>query len=508
MRLVHPVFLAFSIALLQGCTSLIASPPSVVTVHYTDHSAEQGISPYPLRLSQELPAKDEISAATLTVSTSRLYQTMAGVGAAFSEIGSLALSSLPESKRHSLLLSLFDPAGGAGFSMCRLPVGASDFATNAYSYAESDGDLSMGEFSIARDDQSIIPAVQAALKINPSLKLFASPWSPPWWMKTNRRMDRGSDTNSPNSLVECPEIMTAYALYFSKYVSALQERGIPVARICPQNEMDFSPRYPGCIMPPRQMVVFVTRYLAPIFRKEGITSEIWPGTFREMRGKNGKPDIRWASECMKDEGFRRDISGLGVQYSDPGLIKEIGKSYPGTRFMWTEAVCNNGRNDPKQAIYRMREILTAFDAGCDSYAYWNMLLDENQKSGWEWRQNSLVTIDRKKGVIRYNPDYQPVFLVSHLLRPGDVRIDASFQATPPESIMPLAGAFLRSDGTITVFVQNTAPVTQVLEIMIDGRGEKVLLPAHADCGIVVSRNVITEGMRDRPHGGRIPAIDK
>ncbi len=489
MRLLHiPLLLCGAISV--GCQlipgSVLASASSAPVINYIDLAPIGEISPDPVRVSSELPGKDAIPAATLTISTSRRYQTMAGVGAAFSEIGTLALASLPEPKRDSLLRSLFDPAKGAGFSMCRLPVGASDFATNAYSYAESDGDLSMKDFTLARDDRSILPAVRAALKINPDLQLFASPWSPPWWMKTNRRMERGSDTNSPNSLVDSPEIMTAYALYFSKYLRGLEERGIHVARLCPQNEMDFSPAYPGCIMPPGQMVAFVTRHLAPLFRNEGITTEIWPGTFRERKGKKEIPDIRWAAECMKDEGFRKVISGLGVQYSHPALIKEIGTLYPGTRFMWTEADCNNGRNDPGQAIQRMREMLAAFDAGCDSYAYWNMLLDENQKSGWDWKQNSLVTIDRKSGVIRYNPDFQPVFLVSRFLRPGDVRIDASFQGEIPGGILPLAGAFLRKDGTITLFVQNKGPAPQVLEMIIDGGKEKVLLPAHADCGIVVS----------------------
>lgn len=456
------------------------------TVIFIDHSMVQGISPYPIAIFRELPREGEATVATLTISTSRKYQTIAGVGAAFSEIGTLAFESLPEGKRQALLSSLFDPERGAGFSMCRLPVGASDFATNSYSYAESDGDLGMKDFTLARDDRSIIPAVQSALKINPSLKLFASPWSPPWWMKGNGRMDRGSDSNSPNTLLDRPEIMSAYALYFSKYVRALGERGIPVARICPQNEMDYSPAYPGCVVPPDQMTRFVTQYLVPLFRKEGIPSEIWPGTFREMKGKNGKPDIRWAAECMKDPEFRRVISGIGIQYSDVSLIREIGNLYPGTRFMWTEAACNDGKNESSQAVKRMREMMTAFAAGCDSYAYWNMVLDENQMSGWNWKQNSLITIDRKRAEVRYNPDFQPLFLVSHLLRPGAVRIDASFEGDPSGAILPIACAFLRPDGSVTVFVQNPAPVNQTIEMVLDGVRQRILLPAHADCGIVTS----------------------
>ena len=145
-----------------------------IQIDSIDHSLEQGINANPL-LQTPATATNTNTAGTLVIDTSKKYQTFAGIGAAFSEIGGLALAGLPEASRDALLTSLFNPVKGAGFSMCRLPVGSSDFATNAYSYADTPWDLGMAYFSLARDEKSIIPAAQGALKKNPALRFFASP---------------------------------------------------------------------------------------------------------------------------------------------------------------------------------------------------------------------------------------------------------------------------------------------------------------------------------------------
>lgn len=165
-------------------------------IYSVDNALDQSVAS-PIQKNESNAASTTNSAATLTISTGKKYQTMAGVGAAFSEIGGLALAGLPEQAKDALVTSLFDPVKRAGFSMCRLPVGSSDFATNAYSYAEVPCDLTIEHFSLARDEKSIIPVAQAALQKNPALHFFASPWRPPDWMKTTGTMDTGSKTNTP-----------------------------------------------------------------------------------------------------------------------------------------------------------------------------------------------------------------------------------------------------------------------------------------------------------------------
>jgi glucosylceramidase len=108
-----------------------------------------------------------------------------GFGGCFNELGWTSLQTLSETDRESVLHELFDPAAGARFTYCRAPIGANDFATEAYSYDETDGDLALKDFSIVHDEKTLVPFIQAAMRYQPKLRLWASPWSPPSWMKRN-----------------------------------------------------------------------------------------------------------------------------------------------------------------------------------------------------------------------------------------------------------------------------------------------------------------------------------
>lgn len=455
--------------------SVSGAQAAMPVIYSVDNALDQSVAS-PIQKNQSNAASTTNSAATLTISTGKKYQTMAGVGAAFSEIGGLALAGLPEQAKDALVTSLFDPVKGAGFSMCRLPVGSSDFATNAYSYAEVPGDLTMEHFSLARDEKSIIPVAQAALQKNPDLHFFASPWSPPGWMKTTGTMDKGGKTNN---LLDQEAIYKAYTLYFEKYIQGYGAKGITVNRLCPQNEMDASPGYPGCVMPPPQMVKLIADNLAPAFQRDVIKTEIWAGTFRE------KPEVAWAAECLKTPAFRKAIVGLGIQYYNGHSIEAIAKDDPKLRFMFTEASCCGGKNTPAEAQGHFREIMGAFLTGCDSYAYWNMLLDENQKSGWGWKQNSLVTIDTKSGAVRYNPDYQPLALVSRYLKPGDVRIEAEWSSGRNGAISSQTASFLKPDGSVVAFVQNLGTNALPMKISLDGKESVITVPGHSDSAILI-----------------------
>src|SRR6516164_1013693 len=110
-------------------------------------------------------------------------QTSEGFGACFNELGWTSLQTLSDDDRESVLHELFHPTDGACFTYCRIPIGANDFATEAYSYDETDGDFELKHFSIDHDRKTLVPFIRAALRHQPNLRLWASPWSPPSWMK-------------------------------------------------------------------------------------------------------------------------------------------------------------------------------------------------------------------------------------------------------------------------------------------------------------------------------------
>ena len=377
------------------------------------------------------------------------YQTVRGLGGAFSEIGWRALLSLRTEKRDAALRALFDPHDGAGLSFCRLPIGASDFMTDAYSLNDTAGDLAMAHFSTARDEDGVIPYIKAAQHFAPDLRLHASPWSPPGWMKTTGRMVEGG------ALLDTEEISRAYAAYLVKFLRAYADHGIPIARLLPQNEPDVVNNYPTCVMPPARMVRFVRDYLAPAVHDSGLPTEIWGGTFRMVQGLP-------ALECLADPGFRAAIAGVGFQYAAPDLIPGIMRIAPDKGVMHTESMCFDGGNDWEQAAMLFFDIVRYLRAGCDVYSYWNMTLDETGRSGWGWRQNSLLTIDRGAGAWTANPDYAIMRLASRALCPGATRIE-SF-STRHQTL-----AVLSPEGAITVLIANLDVQPTTASIAVDGQ---------------------------------------
>jgi glucosylceramidase len=113
-------------------------------------------------------------------------QTIEGFGACFNELGWDSLSVLVEKDKESILEELFAPGVGANFNTCRIPIGANDFSLDWYSYDEAPDDFALKHFSISSDLERLVPFIKSALKHQPNLKLWASPWSPPTWMKYNR----------------------------------------------------------------------------------------------------------------------------------------------------------------------------------------------------------------------------------------------------------------------------------------------------------------------------------
>jgi glucosylceramidase len=135
-------------------------------------------------------ALDTVSSASDTkwdveVKVDAPLQTIDGFGACFNELGWTSLSALSDEDKEAILRELFAPGVGANFTICRTPIGANDFSCDWYSYDEMAGDFALKHFSIANDLETLVPFIKSALRCQPKLKLWASPWSPPTWMKYN-----------------------------------------------------------------------------------------------------------------------------------------------------------------------------------------------------------------------------------------------------------------------------------------------------------------------------------
>ena len=444
---------------------LIATPK----VFYISFKSTDPIQSNPLKLYPQ----DSISTSAkgkIIIFPQINYQTISGIGGCFNENGGEALLSLPKEEQEKIIRNLFDEKTGCGFNFCRTAIGASDFGLDAYSYSETASDYNQAKFSIDRDKKYVLPYIKSALAVNPNMKLFASPWSPPAWMKVSGKM---VGVRPDNTLKDSIRIYKAYALYLAKYIKAYAKEGVMVSRIHPQNETDMNSTYPSCVMLPREMNKLVMNYLIPEFKRSKLKTEIWAGTYRTY----GKLE---ALELFADAKFRKSVPGVGLQYTKPIHINDFRALYPDVKMMHTEGKCYNGDNSMKQAQARWTEISDYLNAGVENYAYWNMILNETGESAWNWKQNGLINIDRNNSTVTYNPDYAVMYLVSKYICPGDVRI-GHFTTGEPTSIV-----LKNAKGNYTLVMQNDAETDKIISVQI-GKGEiqMVKIPALALAAVVL-----------------------
>lgn len=201
-----------------------------------------------------------LNSSTALQLTGEKFQKLRGFGGCFNELGYLPMQQLDEDVQESIYKELFSPEE-LNFRFNRTPVGANDFAATWYSYDETDGDYDLKDFSVEHDEKTLIPYIRRAQKYQPSMELFASPWSPPTWMKNPKVYNFGR-------IVMNPENLAAYANYLLKYVREYAKRGIKVSRLFVQNEVFADQKFPSCLWSSDDLKIFIRDYLGPLFEKK------------------------------------------------------------------------------------------------------------------------------------------------------------------------------------------------------------------------------------------------
>lgn len=376
-------------------------------------------------------------------------QRVRGFGGCFNELGYLALERyLDKDAAETVYRELFSP-DELNFTVNRLPIGANDFAEHWYSYDETPGDYALESFSVEHDDATLVPYVHRAQRYQPDMQLFASPWSPPTWMKFPSVYNFGT-------IVTSEENLTAYADYFVKYLRAYEERGIHVGRVFVQNEVFADQKFPSCLWSAEDLKVFIRDYLGPVFEREGVDAEIFLGTL------NGPEDMAWTGggygmkldnynryvdEILFDDGARRYIKGVGYQWAGRDCIERTHDSWPELELVQTESECGTGDNSWEYAEYVFHLVNHYLRNGATAYTYWNMVLTQIV-STWGWEQNSLYTVDCERGTFTRNPEWYVMRHFSKYVRPGATVLETAGRFNS------MGIVFENPDGTLAAVVQN------------------------------------------------------
>ena len=352
-------------------------------------------------------------------------QQIQGFGACFNELGWIALGHLDKQTRNSILNDLFSPEG-ANFTINRTPIGANDFATEWYSYDETDGDFELKRFSIKHDKRNLIPYIKAALKINPDMKLWASPWSPPQWMKTNRHYSNRADKlnglspdkevpTGNDQFIQEEKYLRTYSKYFSRYVEEYAKKGIKISMIQFQNEPYTFNIWPNTSWTPKGMTNFIGNYLGPEFEKNHPDVELWLGTLNT----NNMEHIDF---MLNHPTASKYIKGIGFQWEGKDVVDDVHRKYLDLPIIQTENECGSGDNDWKAAEYTFSLIKKYIQGGASIYTYWNMVLQDECLSTWGWSQNALFVVDSKAKTVRCTPEYYVMKHFSHFVKPGAMRL--------------------------------------------------------------------------------------
>ncbi len=392
------------------------------------------------------PLETEIS---VFVNPDKKFQSFIGIGGAVTDASAEVFSKLSPDQQEKFLTSYYDKANGIGYSFMRTNIHSCDFSSSEYIYV-ADGDKELKSFSIEHDKQFRIPLIKKAFeKAKGEILLFASPWSPPAFMKDNKSMLKGGKL--------LPEYYQSWANYFVKFINAYKKEGINIWGVTVQNEPMATQTWESCIYTAEEERDFLKNYLGPAMVKSGLKEKkiiVWDHNRDLMNYR--------ANIIFEDPEASKYAWGMGYHWyetwagGDPLFVnvRNVYESYPSKHLLFTEG-CASSFDTTKYQYWPNAEkygysIINDFNNGTVGWTDWNILLDET--GGPNHLNNfcfSPVHFDAKKGELIYTPSYYYIGHFSKFIRPGAKRVSTTTSRSHLQST-----SFLNADGTMVTVVMN------------------------------------------------------
>ena len=431
------------------------------------------------------------SRLTITVDPSLRYQQMDGFGASITDSSASVLYSLDQATREATMSDLFV---GNRISLLRQPIGSSDFVDGPhYTYDDmppGQSDFALEHFSIDHDMLQILPLLRQALALNPKLKVIASPWSPPAWMKT-------TDSLIGGRLIDDDRIYAAYANYLVKFVQAYEAEGVPIYGLTIQNEpQNRNPSgYPGTDIPVAQAAQVIDR-LGPALAAAGLDTSIFGYDHNWSEHPNDiastppgeDPETEYPSKLL-DSSAARWLTGTAYHcYSgDQTRMTQLHRAYPDKGIWFTECSGSHGPNDPPEQYFsdtlkwHARNLTLGVTRNwARSMVTWNLALrpDGGPHNGGCDTCTGVVTVHDDGTVIR-NAEYYTIGHLSRFVRPGAWRVASSSFGTTGWNGMVMDTAFVNPDGSTALVVHNEHDNPRSFAIAVGDRSFDYTLPGGA-----------------------------
>jgi len=450
----------------------VVSIPETATLFTT--AKDSGLR---LALSNELtfkkatqPTENEIS---IFVNPRIRFQTMLGFGGAITDASSEVFAKLSPGVQDEFLNAYYG-ADGLDYSLARTTIHSADFGSGSYTYIE-EGDTELNTFSIEHDRQFRIPLIKRAIqRAGGELLLYASPWSPPAFMKDNKDMLHGGKL--------LPEYYQAWANYYTRFIKAYEEEGIPIWGITVQNEPMAIQRWESSIYSAEEERDFLKFYLGPTMEKEGLGDKkiiVWDHN-RDLIGNR-------ANTIFGDPEASRYAWGIGYHWYEVWTgsdakhvnLQNVYESYPDKPILFTEGTIESfdaGRFQywPNAERYA-NDMINDFNMGVVGWTDWNILLDEN--GGPNHVGNfcfAPIHANTTTGELIYTPTYFYLGHFSKFIKPGAKRVST----TVSQSFLQSA-SFVNPDGSFATVILNKTDNQIRFNFYVGSQEAEWTIPARA-----------------------------
>jgi len=403
--------------------------------------------------------------STITVDTTHTFQSIDGFGYTLTGASAYLINHMSTASRDALLRELFaSDTNSISVSYLRVSIGASDLSLNVFSYDDMPAgqtDITLQNFSLAPDQTDVIPVLKLILAINPGIKIFGSPWSPPTWMK-----DNGSSVGG--SLL--PQYYNVYANYFVKYIQGMQAQGITIDAITPQNEPLNPNNNPSLSMTAAQQNSFVRYNLGPAFQTNNITTKI-------ILYDHNCDHPEYPTSILDDASTRPFVDGSAFHLYAGAIsaLTTVHNAYPSKNVYFTEQFTASNGNFGNDLKWHLKNV----DVG--SMLNWSRnALEWNLANDPSFSMHTPGGCTTCKGALTINGNsasrnvaYYIIAHASKFVPPGSVRIGSNLVGSLNSA------AFKTTAGKKVLIVENDGHSSQNFNIAFNGKWVTTSLAAGA-----------------------------
>lgn len=408
------------------------------------------------------------------VDPTKTFQDFLGIGGAITDASAETFYKLPKAKQEEVITAYFDKNNGIGYTLVRTNIHSCDFSSGSYTYV-NEGDTELNSFSLDHDKKYRIPMIKEAIKkTGGKLTTYASPWSPPAFMKDTKNMLQGGKL--------LPEYYQPWANYFVKFIKSYEKEGIPIWGITIQNEPMAKQTWESCIFTAEEERNFLTKNLGPTMHKEGLADKkiiMWDHNrdliYQRAQTYFSNPEV---AKYVWGLGFHwyEDWSGGLPMYDNLARVKE---AFPDMQLLFTEGTAENF-DSTEYEMWSLGEsygesMIYDFNSGAVGWTDWNILLDEfggpNHVGNFCF---APLHGDTRTGELKYTNSYYYIGHFSKFIQSGAKRIIAS-----PSRSQLLSTAFLNPDGTVVVIVMNKTDKETDYFLWVDGSAVPVKSLPHS-----------------------------